>query len=264
MRNILKTASLAIVAVATVGALSGTMMASADSNSPTNFSATMKQLNGSGASGTINVKLSGTQATVTESMKGLLAGSPHAQHFHFDADATHTCPTTSADANHDGIISSVEARSSYGTPVVSLTTSGDTSAAAALALTDFPTAKDGTISYTRTITLTADQVMDLQNGQLVAVVHGIDKNHNGKYDTDAGTSPLAKAALGNDNFPLEGTAPAACGVLTASSNNSNNNSGSTSDNSDSNAKMVADWALAVGAIGVVLAVISLAVASKRN
>ena len=47
----------------------------------------------------------------------------------------------------------------------------------------------------------------IRNGNAVVVVHGIDYNHNGKYDNVLNRSELDGA------FPQEATAPALCGTL---------------------------------------------------
>jgi uncharacterized protein (DUF2141 family) len=239
-------------------------------STPQMFKANLTQMNKSGANGTLTVKLDGNMATVTETVNGVLKGSPHAQHLHWGKDASHTCPTMKQDANGDGVVSTLEGAKQYGSVNVSLTKTGDTSAKAALALKDFPTAPSGTINYSRTIKLSSDQVKHLTSGQYVAVVHGIDVNGNGKYDTDAGTSPLA-ASAGMKNFPLEGTAPAACGVVLAAANSTDNgnnantpstNNTSNMGNSDNGASSVAWWGVGLGIAGVVLALIAMAMAAK--
>jgi LPXTG-motif cell wall-anchored protein len=214
-------------------------MASAQSNtSAQKFQANLKQLNKSGASGTLTATLDGNKLTVNEHVNGVLKGQPHAQHLHFSSSASHTCPTAAVIADNkpggandkpfaygnNKVIESVEARPAYGPPVISMTTGDyDSSAKAALAVKHFPTAKDGTIDYTRTFKLNSDQVKHLKANEFVVVVHGLDLNGDGQYDIfgnttkekNASTSALAKAAGMTDPFPLEGTAPASCGVLTA-------------------------------------------------
>lgn len=237
------------------------------------FQANLEALNGSGANGTLMITLDGNTAHVSEQVNGAVAGQPHAQHLHFSTDASHTCPATSADDNGDDLVSSIEARPSYGTPVVSLTTSGDTSAKSALAVSRYPTAENGTITYTRNIMLTDEQVAHLQAGELVAVVHGIDVNGNGKYDTEAGTSPLADAAGVSDSFPLEGTAPTACGVMLAMGGNvgadNGNVSGNNTDNMSSNA-MDNDagdsntWIWIISIIAIILSIIAIGMSFSKG
>lgn len=218
-------------------------------NQNQDFEANINEVNHSGAHGTLTVKLSGDQAKINEHVSGLLANQPHAQHLHYDAQATHTCPSQ---PSGNGIVSGVDAQPDVGTVAVSLTTKGSTGPGAALNFKDYPTAKNGNINYSRTVTLTNAQAQALRNGQMVVEIHGIDVDHNGKYDTSAGTSPLAQqAGLGN-NVPLEETAPAACGVLTAQlTSNESGNSSSGNGN-----KAALDAALGLGSFSTLLSLIN--------
>ena len=78
----------------------------------------------------LSLSLNGTTATVTEHWSGLAAkfgdaAYPHVQHIHIGAMGT--CPTTSADKNGDGVISTTEGAASYGGIGATLSVSGDTS-----------------------------------------------------------------------------------------------------------------------------------------
>jgi hypothetical protein len=97
----------------------------------------------------------------------------------------------------------------YGPIVASLTTRGDTSPASALAVNRFPTAPMGAIHYNRSINFSSAAVARaIKNGKGVIVIHGIDYNHNGKYDF----ASVGKSAL-NPSLPAEATDSALCGVL---------------------------------------------------
>ncbi|MGH3328328.1 MAG: hypothetical protein ACRDPT_11130, partial [Streptomycetales bacterium] len=174
----------------------------------------LEQLNDSGASGTATVEVSGDAMTVSIDASGLVPNAPHAQHLHgsADDDTDFHCPSASADRDGDGVVSTVEGLPAYGDVFISLTTKGDTSKKSGLALDRFPTADaEGNLSYQRTIQLpdgVADKIRNLH-----VVQHGIDTNGNGKYDLESlGESPLAKSA-GLEDVPLEGTAPANCGMI---------------------------------------------------
>lgn len=162
----------------------------------------LSELNGTGANGFASVRLDGNEAHVRIYAFGLLPNKPHAQHFHIGGAGR--CPTE-ADAGADGIISTVDGVADYGTVGTSLTTTGDTSPASAVAVKRFPTAEYGFVNYQRTIHVSDDVASDIRNGNAVVVLHGIDTNGNGKYDFSAGKSAL------NPALPLEATAPAACG-----------------------------------------------------
>jgi hypothetical protein len=96
----------------------------------------------------------------------------------------------------------------YGPIATSLTTRGKTSPASALAVHRFPTAPKGRVHYKRLITTSKAVARAVRHGEGVLVVHGVDYNHNGKYDfAGAGASEL------DPSLPAEATDPAVCGVL---------------------------------------------------
>jgi hypothetical protein len=169
------------------------------------YQADLSALNQSGVSGTGMVTLDGDSATVMVQASGLLAGSPHAQHFHIGAQGD--CPTDADDENGDGFVSVTEGAPYYGAIGTSLTTAGDTSPDSGLAIDRFPTADDGTISYERTFDITEDVQAAFAAGTAVLVVHGVDKDGSGAYDGTV-MSDL------DPSLPMEATAPAACGPLT--------------------------------------------------
>lgn len=197
--------AFALPAVALAAAAFPLLSISAASAATTSYQADLGALNDSGVSGTGMVSFDGDQATVTIKTSGLLAGAPHAQHFHLGAEGT--CPTMANDTDGDGIVSTPEAKANYGAIKASLTTEGDTSPDSALAVDRFPTYDNG--QYSRTFTVGQDVIDGFTGGTAVLVVHGIDANDSGAYDGDAKSSLDA-------SLPLEATAPAACGVLNAS------------------------------------------------
>ena len=154
--------------------------------------------------------LDGDQATITEHATGLAAtfsGNPypHVQHIHIGAMGT--CPTTAADANADGVISTTEGGASYGAIGTTLSTSGPTTPAAGTVLTIAPSG--ATIDYSRTFTLDAKTIASIQANTGVIVVHGLDP---------ATLSAKAQAEKSDlvPTLPLAATSPALCGALVAS------------------------------------------------
>ena len=125
------------------------------------------------------------------------------------------CPSIADDTNGDGLLTNEEAMGEYGDIYLSLTTRGDASPASALAVNRMPVAdSQGRVSYRRTFALA-----DLPKGLLAhlsalhVVQHGIDVNHNGRYDVKgAGISTFAKN-LGVGGVPEEATDPASCGMV---------------------------------------------------
>ncbi|MEP7369977.1 MAG: CHRD domain-containing protein [Dermatophilaceae bacterium] len=176
-----------------------------------NVSANLKPvaLNGVNGSGMASVSVTGTTITVKMAASGLLAGSPHAAHIHFGADARHECPVASDDAKQDGHLNTTDGGPAYGPIVVSLTKTGDTSPKSALAVERFDTAQGGKISYERGSIKVTQTVADaISAGKAVVVIHGVDYNKDGKY------SGSVKSELA-PTLPTEATDPALCGVLSA-------------------------------------------------
>ncbi len=182
----------------------------ASAASTTSYQANLQAINHVTGSGDFMLKLNGSQATVTEHVSGLadkFGGNayPHVQHIHIDGKGQ--CPTTSADTNGDGVVSTTEGAPSYGGIGTTLSTSGDTSPAAGTTLTVAPSG--ATFTYSRSFTLDSKTMAALKAGTAVIVVHGLDP------------ATLSKKAQGEKSdlvpaLPLAATSPALCGVVTAS------------------------------------------------
>ncbi|MGI8523622.1 MAG: hypothetical protein ACR2K3_09995 [Nocardioides sp.] len=208
----------------------------------TNYSTTLNPLNHASGSGMLTLNLNGSSATVTESFSGLAgtfngAPYPHVQHIHIDGQGA--CPTTQADKNGDGVISTTEGGPAYGAIGTTLSTKGDTSAAAG---TNIKIAPGGSsTSYKRTIQLDPKTVSSIQNGTAVIVVHGLDP------------ATLSKQAQGEKSdlvpsLPLAATSPALCGALSAMpSGGVATGNGSTSGMEDSGLLGLAGGLVAGGA-----------------
>jgi hypothetical protein len=168
----------------------------------------LNTLNNSGVTGRGVITVDGRRLRVSYDASKLAPGLPHAAHVHYGEEARHECPTVADDANGDFRLNVAEGLPEYGDIVKSLTTRGDTSPTSALAVDRFPTAPHGTVHYSRLMTTTKAVARAIRHGEGVLVVHGVDYNHNGKYDFDsAGASEL------DPNLPAEATDPAVCGVL---------------------------------------------------
>lgn len=207
MRTSHKLATLVLGSAAVLPLLGAGTAFAADGNVSANLKPVA--LNGVNGSGMASVKVTGTTITVNMAANGLLAGSPHAAHIHFGADARNECPIASDDSNKDGHLNTTEGGPAYGPVVVSLTKTGDTSAASTLAVDRFDTAKGGKISYERGSIKVTQAVADaISAGKAVVVIHGVDYNKDGKYSGST-KSDLAPT------LPTEATDPALCGVLSA-------------------------------------------------
>ena len=168
----------------------------------------LNTLNNSGVTGYGVITVEGRTLHVRYDASKLAPGLPHAAHIHYGAQARHECPSVADDANHDFRLNVAEGVPEYGPIAKSLTTRGDTSPASALAVNRFPTAPKGMIHYKRLITADKAVARAVRRGEGVLVVHGVDYNHNGKYDfAGAGRSEI------DPSLPAEATDPAVCGVL---------------------------------------------------
>jgi hypothetical protein len=174
------------------------------------YEATLAPLNHSTAAGTLMLTLNGNRATVMEQASGLpdMFGGmpyPHVQHIHINGQGV--CPTTSADTDGDGVVSTTEGAPAYGPIGTTLSTSGPTTAAAGTVLDIAPSG--ATIDYSRTITLDSATVSAIQNKTAVIVVHGLDP-------TTLSTKAQAAKSDIVPSLPLAATSPALCGALTVS------------------------------------------------
>jgi hypothetical protein len=168
----------------------------------------LNPLNSSGVVGHAEIEVRNGMLDVDVHARGLLAGSPHAQHIHFGAQARNECPTIADDDEGDFRIDTTDGLPAYGPIKKSLTTRGDTSPASALAVNRFPSAPRGVINYDRTMSAGTTLAQAIKSGKGVIVIHGVDYNGNGMYDfASAGTSDL------DPSLPAEATDPATCGVL---------------------------------------------------
>lgn len=190
------------------------MAGAASSGATTTYTANLQPvpLNGqTTASGTLQLVLTGSKATITEHVTGLAATFtgkpfPHVQHIHGGAKGA--CPGATADTNHDGVISTTEGKPFYGTILTTLsTTPGGTSPKTGTNTAIAPSGS--TIAYNRTITLDTTTVNSIKAGTAVIVVHGLTPATAPKAATSE------KSAL-VPSLPLAATAPALCGPLTAS------------------------------------------------
>jgi hypothetical protein len=170
------------------------------------FTADLNPLNRSGAHGHAILQKDGRTLDTKIYSTGMAAKLPHAQHIHGFKQAVSECPTLAA-SGRDQLITTAEGLPSYGPIQVSLTTRADTSPASALAVSRFPVANSvGFLRYERTFSVASSVASNL--GKKAIVQHGVDLNHNGRYDfKSAGRSEL------DPSLPQEATIPANCGVI---------------------------------------------------
>jgi hypothetical protein len=176
------------------------------STGPKFFKAELNPLNRSGAHGHAFLQKDGRKLDTKIFSTGMAPKLLHAQHIHGFKQAVSECPTLAA-SGRDNLITTVEGLPSYGPIQVSLTTKGDTSPASALAVSRFPVANSlGFLRYERTFSVPRSVASNL--GKKAIVQHGVDLNHNGRYDFKAaGRSEL------DPSLPQEATIPANCGVI---------------------------------------------------
>ncbi len=171
------------------------------------YSSRLDPQNGSGGSGMVTVTVDGDQATVELSYSGLAeefdgGPFPHVQHIHIGGQGV--CPTPSADADGDGVVSTPEGQEAYGAVGTTLSTSGGTGAGEATNIKLAP--GGGSADYSRTFTMNEDTLDALASGSGVVVVHGLDPSTLSQQAQNA-KSPLVP------ELPLAATAPALCGSI---------------------------------------------------
>ncbi|CAN5706194.1 hypothetical protein BH23CHL7_BH23CHL7_20890 [soil metagenome] len=142
------------------------------------YTANLRELNESGASGRAVLILRGDQLTVRLQVNGVEPGLPHLQHIHGFADTTESqCPPPSADENGDGLVSVFEGAVFYGPEFVK--TLSTTGAQEPLNLGIAPVAnRSGSYSYSFTFAVDGD-ALDVADESIV--VHGLDLNGDGAY-----------------------------------------------------------------------------------
>lgn len=260
------------VAAACVTALAVAPAAHANSSGGTSYQAMLAPVSmntpSGAATGHVMVTMNGDQATVTEQVSGLgdklptdaktlealgiptaFAGKPfpHVQHIHIDGQGS--CPTGSADANHDGVISTVEGHDAYGMIGTTLSLKGSTGADSATDVTVAP--GGGSFTYKRTFTMNAATMASIKNNTAVVVVHGLNPATAPKASLTTANSLGVTLPGASKKLALIGTAPALCGKLVASQMNTMPSGGvATGGGSTSGLQ---DTGLFLGAGGLLLA-----------
>jgi len=195
-----------LLAVAVSLSLASVAFAQGNTGGRSYFKADLNPLNRSGADGHAILHKEGSKLDTRIYSSDMAPNLPHAQHIHGMAQAISECPTLAA-SGRDNLITTAEGLPSYGPIQVSLTTKGDTSPQSALAVERFPVANaKGFVHYQRTFSVPGK--LAKKNGKFAIVHHGVDLNHNGRYDfKSAGKSEL------DPSLPQEATLPATCGVI---------------------------------------------------
>ena len=164
--------------LASAGALATLLLAGQASAAPIFYTADLAPLNNSGVFAHFDLALDGNSLTVSERATGLEANKPHPQHIHglLGANAPNTAtPTAASDTDGDGFVELAEGRVSYG-PILL-----DLSSPPGGAISAFPTAPGGAISFSQTYDLADSSVFDagfsaadllpLSNREIV--IHGL-------------------------------------------------------------------------------------------
>jgi hypothetical protein len=149
---VISTTALALMGTTALGTGPALAHDKADgTNKRVSLSATLTELNGSGASGTATAVVKNQKIeSISVHAHGLTPDAPHAQHIHYGEEARNECPSLFDDTDGDGLINTVEGVPAYGPVVVSLTTTGDTTPASTLAVDRYPVSQGGSYDYFRT------------------------------------------------------------------------------------------------------------------
>jgi hypothetical protein len=188
----------------------------ANSRAVTTYVAELHALNtkttGMQTAGEARFTIIGDSLTISVTTRHAPPAMMHLQHFHgFTTSQNATCPTASADANHDGVIDLIETEPTSGTTMVPFT--GDP-VSMEIVTDSYPKASaDGTYQYRKTVSLSAleaafakafdGQKLDL--GRRVVIIHGVPPTT---------TLPASAASLGK--IPAQVTVPIACGKIVSS------------------------------------------------
>ena len=182
MRTTLLTLGVTAVACA-YGMFAGAQTTSAGQSAAV-FVATLAPMNskvaGSKTSGEAQFTIKGDTLTINVNVKGAPPNIEHWQHFHgFKDNRSSTCPTATADANHDGIIDLIETEPAAGTTMVPF---DDDPASMQVAAGSYPKASSsGAFHYHKTVSLKTlraafakafgNQNLDLD--RRVVFIHGV-------------------------------------------------------------------------------------------
>jgi hypothetical protein len=143
------------------------------------YTAPLTELNKSGITGKVDLKLQGATLLVITNASGLVTKQDHIEGIRGDAGTRASCPTA-AQAGADGILTTAEGAAAFGNVALPLDTLTSTS---------------GNVTHTQTLTLTSDQKAKITPlDEKVIVLFGA--NIKGAYD---------------------GQAPAACGAISLAS-----------------------------------------------
>jgi hypothetical protein len=190
--------------------------APANSRAATTYVAELHALNtkatGMQTAGEARFTIVGDSLTITVNARHVPPEMMHLQHFHgFTTSQNATCPTASADANHDGVIDLIETEPTAGTTMVPFTADP---VSMEIVTDSYPKASaNGTYQYRKTVSLSAleaafakafdGQKLDLS--RRVVFIHGVPPTT---------TLPASAASLGK--IPAQVTIPIACGKIVPS------------------------------------------------
>jgi hypothetical protein len=250
-------------------ALAASVVCAGPAAADTTVSARLDGINHSGVHGTARLTARDDGSlTVVVHGRGYAPGLPHAQHLHGSLGGGHfMCPSMQADTDGDGVVTNEEGAGEYGTIFMTLTTRGDASPTSGLALDRMPVADaEGRIDYRRTFApAEVPRGLLRRLSEVHVVQHGIDADHNGKYDVAAlGVSTFAQN-LGIPDVPEEATDPAACGVLTGAASGVHPHGGvETGGGTDDPVDHVDPWLAALGGSLLAGSVLVLAGRPRRS
>lgn len=173
------------------------------------YTANLGQLNNSSVTGNATLTYDSTASTLNVMIQasGLEAGMPHPAHIHGVIGGNSVSPTMANDSDGDGYVELAEARPSYGPILLPL------SSPPGGAVADFPTASDGTISFSQTYDLSS----------MTTFADGYDQTNLFPFDNREVVlhGMTLAAGEGADGGEADGTAgykatlPVASGVITA-------------------------------------------------
>jgi hypothetical protein len=138
-------------------------------NGAQHLATTLSGLNGSGVSGSATLLVTGGEKLkVNLSLMGLEPGQAHEVAIRGLSSGNATCPTSSADANHDGVISLSEAQPSVGNVLVALSTRQQAGEQLTLSSSWLPLASRTIVVLGKTVNGSYDATLPVACGTITA------------------------------------------------------------------------------------------------
>jgi hypothetical protein len=130
------------------------------------YGVTLTALNGSGVSGNGSLLLNGNALTFRLEINGLESGQTHTIDIRGLSSGSATCPTASADTNHDGLISAAEGAPYFGDELVALDASAHGNATQTISSSVLPLDTRTVVAFGKTVNGSYDATLPVACGTI--------------------------------------------------------------------------------------------------